>query len=141
MGDAGPTLVPSQLSKRAARRIIQRASVLAGRDRNVRQHIREARVTTLWTIEDWDLTWTLRIDRGRVEFNRRPSREPDLTFTWRTAEDFFRESEVDSRPEGRLAFTGNLELRRFADPVCRAFWASMRELLRNPVDECGDPLV
>jgi hypothetical protein len=134
-------LVPSQLSKRGARRIIQRASVLAGRDRNVRQHIREARVTTLWAIEEWDLTWTLRIDRGRVEFDRRRSRQPDLTFTWQTAEDFFRESEPDSCPEGRLAITGNLELRRFADPVCRAFWASMRELLRNPVDECGDPLV
>lgn len=134
-------IVPSQLSKRAARRIIQRAFVLAGRDRNVRQHIREARVASLWIIEDWDLTWTLLVHRGRVEFERRPTAKPDLIFTWRTAEDFFKETEPSGRGPGTSEVTGNLMLRRFTDPVCQAFWASLRELLRNPVDECGDPLV
>ncbi len=141
VGDAESTLIPSQLSKRAARRIIQRAFVLAGRDRNVRQHIREAKVTSLWIIEDWDLAWTLLIHRGRVEFDRRPTRKPDLTFNWRTAEDFFKESESGVRGQSMSEMTGNLALRRFTDPVCQAFRASLRELLRNPVDESGDPLV
>ena len=141
MGDAEPTLIPSQLSKRAARRIIQRAFVLAGRDRNVRQHIREARVSSLWSIEDWGLTWTLLVHRGRLEFDRRPTKNPDLTFTWRTAEDFFKETQSSGGGRGTSEVAGNLALRRFTDPVCQAFWASLGELLRNPVDECGDPLV
>ena len=141
VGDLEPTIVPSRLSKRAARRIIQRAFVLAGRDRNVRRHIREAEVTSLWIIEDWDLLWTLLVHRGRVEFDRRPTRKPDLTVTWRTAEDFFKESEAVERGQERSEVTGNLALRRFTEPVCQAFWASLRELLRNPVDESGEPLV
>lgn len=139
--DAEQTLLPSQLSKRAARRIIQRAFVLAGRNRDVRQHIREARVTSLWVIEDWHLTWTLLIDRGRLKFDRRPTKKPDLTFTWRSAADFFKESEAGVRAVGTSAITGNLALCGFTGPVCAAFWASMRKLLRNPVDESGDRLV
>jgi hypothetical protein len=141
VGEADPNIVPSRLSKRAARRIIQRAFVLAGRDRNVRQHIREAEVTSLWIIEDWHLTWTLLVHRGRVEFDRHPTRQPDLTLTWRTAEDFFKEFGAVERGQDLSQVTGNLALRRFTEPICQAFWASLRELLRNPVDGSGDPLV
>ena len=141
VGDLEPAIVPSRLSKRAARRIIQRAFVLAGRDRNVRRHIRDAELISLWIIEDWDLAWTLLVHRGRVQFDRRPTRKPDLTLTWRTAEDFFKESEASERGQERSEVTGNLELCRFTGPVCQAFWASLRELLKNPVDESGDPLV
>jgi len=76
-------------SKRAARRILQRAFVLTGRDKPLRQHIREARFTILWILEDWDLVWTIIIDRGRIEFARRPAKHPDLTLSWRTASEFF----------------------------------------------------
>ena len=141
VGEADPTIVSSRLSKRAARRIIQRAFVLAGRDRNVRQHIRAAEVTSLWIIEDWRLAWTLLVHRGRVEFDRRMTRKPDLTLTWRTAEDFFKESEAGVRGQDRSEVTGNLALYRFTEPVCQAFWVSLRKLLRNPVDGTGDPLV
>jgi len=141
VGDAEPAPIPSQFSKRAARRIIQRAFVLAGRDRNVRPHIREARVASLWIIEDWGLSWTLLVHRGRVQFDRRRTRKPDLTFTWRTAEDFFKETESSGRGPATSEVTGNLPLRRFTDPVCQSFWASLRVLLRDPVDECGDSLL
>src|SRR5438128_9637996 len=50
-----------QLSKRAARRLIQRALVLTGRDRHVREHIREARLTMLWVLEDWGFAWTVHL--------------------------------------------------------------------------------
>jgi len=85
-------------SKRAARRIIQRAFVLTGRDRQLRQHIREIRLTTLWILEDWDLVWTVNIDRGRIEFERRPAKHPDLTLSWQTAEEFFSRAGQSFRP-------------------------------------------
>lgn len=120
-----------QLSKRAARRLIQRAFVLAGRDRNVRQHIRQANVTTLWTIEDWGLAWTVVLERGRVEFERRPTKKPDVSFGWLTAKEFFRHIETDAPGEGTSEVAGDLALRRFTEPVCQAFRSSLRELLRN----------
>jgi hypothetical protein len=87
----GPRSNESSLppSKRAARRLIQRALVLTGRDKQLRQHLREARLTTLWILEDWDLVWTVIIDRGKIEFERRPAKHPDLTLTWQTANEFF----------------------------------------------------
>lgn len=88
-------------SKRAARRVIQRAFVLAGRDRQLRQHLREVRLTTLWILEDWDLVWTVIIDRGKMEFERRPAKHPDLTLTWRTAHEFFSCASLPFRSRSR----------------------------------------
>jgi len=84
-------------SKRAARRILQRAFVLTGRDRPLRQHIREARFTTLWILEDWDLAWTVIFDRGKIEFERRPAKHPDLTLSWPTANDLFSSASLSFR--------------------------------------------
>jgi len=75
----------NQFSKRAARRLIQRALVLLRRDKHIRQRLREARATTLWVLADWDFAWTVVLSGGRIEFERRPSKQPDLTFSWRTA--------------------------------------------------------
>ncbi len=80
---------PLPPSKRAARRIIQRAFVLTGRDRQLRQHIREVQLTTLWSLDDWELVWTVVIDRGKIEFERRPAKHPDMTLSWQTADEFF----------------------------------------------------
>src|SRR5574340_1551292 len=77
------------ISKRAARRLIQQAFVLTGRDRSVRQHIREARLETLWVLEDWNFEWTIVLDRGRLRFKRRASRTPDMTLSWPEAAKFF----------------------------------------------------
>jgi hypothetical protein len=142
------------LSKRAARRLIQRAFVLAGRARNVRQHIREAHLTILWILEDWDLEWTLVLDRGRLEFERRPAKRPDLTLKWPLAEAFFRDTEEASRAKGwptalpdpasvetGFEFDGDLSLRKVLEPVYFAFCAALREVMTNPVDENGDPLL
>ena len=88
-------------SKRAARRILQRAFVLTGRDKQLRQHIREARLTTLWILEDWDLVWTVIIDRGKIEFERRPAKHPHLTLSWKTANEFFSDASLSSRSRSR----------------------------------------
>lgn len=131
----------AQLSKRAARRLIQRAFVLTGRDRQVRERIRDARLSTLWVLEDWGLEWTLWLDRGRLRFERRPAKKPDAILTWRTASEFFEQIEEGHwRAEG-LEYSGAPELRRTFDLLGQAFAAALGEVLRNPVDENGDPLV
>ena len=141
MTEPGPVSDSSQLSKRAARRLIQRAFVLAGRDRNLRQHIREVRLATVWILEAWGLVWSVHLDRGELDFERRRAKQPDASFTWRTAEQFFEQIEKNSfDPEG-FEYSGPPELRRTFEPLYRALSAALSEVLRNPVDENGDPLV
>lgn len=140
-----PDSVP--FSRRAARRLIQRAWVLAGRDRAARQYIRELRLTTLWTLEDWDFAWTVHFERGKLTFDRRTPKSPDVTFTWQSATDFFRQVEESSlaafgssHAEG-FRYEGPIELRRTLEPVGRAFGSALSHVLRHPVDENGDPLL
>ena len=147
-------------SKRAARRIVQRAFVLTGRDRHLRQQIRSARFATLWILEDWDLVWTVIIDRGRLEFERRPAKHPDLVFNWRTASDFFASASNDRigtalvaglgqslgpplhiDTESTLTLTGNVELRRVASNLLHCFLGHLGHVLRNPVDGAGESLL
>jgi len=147
-------------SKRAARRIVQRAFVLTGRDRHLRQHVREVHLTTLWILEDWDLVWTVIIDRGRLEFERRPAKHPDLVFNWRTASDFFASASDERRgvalaadlaqPQGSsrlgdthsgLTLTVNVELRRVASNLLNCFLGHLGHVLRNPVDGAGESLL
>ncbi|MGD0124954.1 MAG: hypothetical protein ABSF46_06325 [Terriglobia bacterium] len=147
-------------SKRAARRIVQRAFVLTGRDRHLRQHIREVRLTTLWILEDWDLVWTVIIDRGRLEFERRPVKHPDLVFNWGTASEFFASASDDRRgaalvaglgqplrpplhsdTQSALTLSGNVELRRIASNLLHCFLGHLGHVLRNPVDGVGESLL
>src|SRR5579859_3986443 len=102
---AEPVSEPASLSKRAALRVFQRALVLAGRDRNARQHIREAHCSILWVIEDWELAWTVNLDRGKIEFDRRPTKHPDLTLTFSSAADFFKKVESGARKDDGPART------------------------------------
>src|SRR5580704_7076422 len=90
----------TSLSKRAARRIIQRAFVLMGRDKVLRHQIRESEITTLWAVEDWEMEWTVFLHRGRFEIERRPAKKPDVTLTWPTAEEFF--GQVDRPGEANV---------------------------------------
>jgi hypothetical protein len=140
LDDANPDTSPA-LSKRAARRIIQRAWVLAGRDRRVREHIRSAGFSSLWILEDWNFTWTVVFDRGRLEFDRRPTKRPDLTFTWQSAADFFAEIETGVRAAHGFQAEGDLALQRVCEPVYRSFTKTLQTLLGQPVDENGLPLV
>ena len=129
------------ISKRAARRLIQQAFVLTGRDRSVRQHIREARLATLWVLEDWDFEWTVNLDRGKVRFDRRPARAPDVTLTWAIAEEFFTSIQEGRTPGDSLVVGGKLELRTYIDPVYKSFCRSLELVMREPVDDVGNPLM
>ncbi len=151
-------LVPP--SKRAARRIVQRAFVLTGRDKHFRQQIRSLRLTTLWSLEDWELVWTVFIDRGRLEFERRTAKHPDLIFNWQTASEFFLAASDDRRraaltaglgqaagpavhadAQTGLTLTGNAELRRLAGNLLHCFLGHLGHVLRNPVDGAGESLL
>ncbi|HLW79363.1 MAG TPA: hypothetical protein VKU44_07165 [Terriglobia bacterium] len=136
------------LSKRAARRLIQRAWVLAGRDRKLRQHIRELNLITVWQIEDWEFAWTVFFARGRIEFDRRPAKKPHAVFAWPSAGEFFARIERGGLLEqgaaseaSNVRFEGHRSAERVLEPVFRVFTAMLREVLQNPFDENGDPLV
>ena len=135
-----PDPAQPELSRRAARRLIQRALVLVGRSRNVRQHIREARLTTLWVLEDWDFQWTILLDRGKVLFDRRSARKPDVTLAWPEAAGFFRWVESD-RERDEFRIEGKPEQCRAAETVCRAFRSALGEVIRFPFDDDGVRIV
>jgi len=139
MTEPGSITDCSSLSKRAARRLIQRALVLAGRERILRQHIREAELVTLWAIEDRGLEWTLTLDHGKLDFDRRISKHPDATFTWSSADEFFRQVGRGNL-EPKATYAGPLP-RRALEPLFHAFCTALRSVLHNPVDGNGDPLV
>jgi hypothetical protein len=130
---------PGGLSKRAAQRLIQRAFVLAGRNRNVRQHIREADLSSVWTIEDWDLEWAVAIRRGKLDFDRRLPHQPDIRVTWPTAEGFF--AEMEESGASKLQYDGPPEARRTWDVVYTALRAALKGLLLDPVDGDGRSLL
>jgi len=133
---------PGSLSKRGAQRLIQRAIVLAGRNRNVKQQIREVDLTTVWSIEDWDLEWAVSIRRGKLDFDRRVPRRPDIQVRWPTAEVFFAEA-GDPRAAGpsQVQYEGPPQMRRMWDVLHQTFRAALGEVLENPVDEDGTRLV
>ena len=130
------------ISKRAARRLIQQAFVLTGRDRSVRQHIREAHIETLWVLEDWRFEWTVIIDRGKVRFERRPSRTPGVTLTWAHGTLFFDAVQEGRAPDDSRVLAGDLgSFRTFVEPVYKRFCRSLEEVIKYPVDDAGNPLM
>jgi hypothetical protein len=137
MTDSENGPAPPELSRRAARRLIQRATVLVGRNRHVRQHIREARVSMLWVLEDWRFEWTVILDRGKVDFDRRPVKEPDLILTWREAARFFASAKTGSEGKDEISIEGGRELRRYAELIWKALRSALGEVLKFPFDDDG----
>jgi len=129
------------LSKRAARRIIQRAFVLMGRDKFLRQQIRESQMTTLWIVEDWEMEWTVFLHRGKFEIERRPAKHPDVTLTWPTAEEFFQQADRCGEASVQVQILPAQEHRRFFETLLRGFFARLRHVLINPVDDLGESLL
>ena len=129
------------LSKRAARRIIQRAFVLMGRDKALRQQIRESDVITLWVVEDWELEWTVYLHRGKFEVERRPAKHPDVTLTWPTAEEFFHQVDRSGETPVHVQINPTQNPRRFFETLLRGFFACLRHVLAHPVDDVGESLL
>ena len=131
----------TSLSKRAARRIIQRAFVLMGRDKFLRTQIRESEITTLWIIEDWELEWTVFLHRGRYEVERRPTKHPDVTLTWSTAEEFFQQVDRSGEAQVQVEISPPQEHRRFFETLLRGFFTCLRHVLASPIDDVGESLL
>ena len=129
------------LSKRAARRIIQRAFVLMGKDKVLRQQIRESQITTLWIVEDWDLEWTVFLHRGKFELERRPAKHPAVTLSWPTAEEFFQQADRSGEAKVQAKIFPAQDRRRFFETLLRGFFACLRHVLANPVDDFGESLL
>ena len=131
----------TSLSKRAARRIIQRAFVLMGRDKILRQQIRGSAITTLWIVEDWELEWTVFLRHGRFEVERRPAKHPAVTLSWPTAEEFFQQVDRSGEAPVQVQILPAQEHRRFFETLLRGFFACLRHVLANPVDDVGESLL
>ena len=131
----------TSLSKRAARRIIQRTFVIMGKDKVLRQLIRESEITTVWIIEDWELEWTVLLHRGKFEVERRESKHPDVTLTWPTAEEFFRQVDRAGDANVQVQITPEQDHPRFFETLLRGFFSTLRHVLENPVDAVGQNLL
>jgi hypothetical protein len=129
------------LSKRAARRIIQRAFVLMGREKPLRQQIRESELATLWIIQDWELEWSVFLHHGKFKVERRPAKHPDVTLTWATARMFFEQAEQPDATLDQVRIIPAQERQRFFETLLRGFFTCLRHVLSNPVDDQGKSLL
>ncbi|MGE5326750.1 MAG: hypothetical protein ACM3NO_06900 [Deltaproteobacteria bacterium] len=128
---------PEDLSKRAARRLIQRAFVLLGRNKQVRQHLREVHAKMQWVLADADFEWAVLLDKGKVQFDRRPVKNPDITLTWARADVFFESARTGRDQPGDFSMEGRQELRRLAEMLWRALRDELGNVLRFPIDDDG----
>jgi hypothetical protein len=112
-----------------------------GRDKALRQQVRECNMTTLWILEDWELGWTVYLHRGKFEVERRPAKRPDVTLTWPTAETFFQQADGTGDGPVEVQIIPLQEHRRFFDTFLRGFFACLRHVLANPVDDVGETLL
>ncbi len=138
--DESEAIFPA-LSKRGARRVIQRAFVLVGREKSIRKHLREVELNTRWAVEDWDFEWTVLLDHGRLEFHRGHVGKPQVNYIWRMGEEFLGHIESGVAPKDGFQFVGDLIWRRVVDPVFDSFATALRAVLTNPVDDDGEPLL
>jgi len=138
--DENSELTVPALSKRAARRAIQRAFVLVGREKAIRQHLREVEFTTLWVLDDWGLDWTVVADHGRLEFHRGRAGRAEITLVWPTAEAFFDQVVSGLAQNDSFEFSGDVASRRLLDPLLKSFTSSLRQVLANPIDDDGERL-
>ncbi len=129
------------LSKRAVRRLIQRAFVLVGRERAIRQQLRDVNLTTLWTLNDWGLEWTATVERGKLQFHRGKAARPQVTYTWRSAEEFLRQIRTGAPVPEALTASGCPEVRKLFQPVFEAFCRRLSGVLQNPIDDDGESLL
>ncbi len=92
-------------------------------------------------LEDWDFEWTVMIDRGKVRFDRRPTRTPDITLTWPDAAEFLAAVQEGRVPDDSRVLAGNTDLLTYVEPVYRSFCRWLEQVIRYPVDDAENPLM
>lgn len=133
--------IHSSLSKRGARRVIQRAVVLMGRDKALRQKLRSVELTTRWLIEDWGSEWTVIVDEGHIAFHRGHVGKAQVNFFWKTGDDFLAHLEAMQAPTEGFELECEPDMKRLVDTVFQAFLLTLRGVLADPVDDDGVRLV
>ena len=141
LNDTNPVEPSSNLSKRGARRVIQRAFVLAGRNRTLRQSLRDVQLNTRWAIEDWDLEWTVLLNSGHPEFHRGHVGKAQVALRWQSGKAFLGQIETGLVAKDDFAFDGDPGWRRIIDALFSVFRASLKEVLHDPVDDDGVRLI
>lgn len=131
------TMPASALSKRAARRVIQRAFVLVGRDKALRQNLRSVVLTTRWMIEDWGLEWTVVVDEGHLEFHRGHVGKAQVSSIWKSGDDFLGQFVNGTSPGDGFELECEPALRRVVDLLFGAFGKKLKAVLDEPIDDDG----
>jgi len=131
----------TSLSKRGARRVIQRAFVLMGRDKALRLKLRSVELTTRWTVEEWGLEWTVIVAAGHFEFYRGRVGKAQVQVRWNAGGDFRAHLESGNAPGEGFQLDCKPAARRHMDVVFKAFLGSLRKVLEDPVDDDGVRLV
>lgn len=111
--------------------------MLVGRERAIRQHIREVELNTHWAIEDWGLEWTVVFDHGRLEFHRGHIGKPQVTYLWGAGDEFLAQVESGTAPRNALHMVADPIWRRVVDPVFKSFLTTFRTVLADPIDDDG----
>lgn len=131
----------NSLSKRGARRVIQRAVVLMGRDKALRQKVRSVDLTTRWLIEDWGLEWTVVVAQGHIEFHRGHVGKAQVNLFWKSGDEFLSHIEAQTNPAEGFVLECDPGMRRVVETVLQAFLGTLRAVLADPVDDAGVRLV
>jgi hypothetical protein len=132
---------PASLSKRGARRVIQRAFVLMGRDRALRQKLRGTELATRWRVEDWDLEWTAVMAGGRFEFFRGQTGRAPVNIHWERGEDFLAQVRHGGTSFAGFSYHCDAAARRPLELVIQSFLTTLRRVLQNPIDDDGVRLI
>ena len=133
--------VSTSLSKRAARRLIQRAIVLLGRDKIFRQRIRNVQLNTCWSVEDWDLEWTVALSQGHPEFYRGHTGPVQSRLKWEFGEEFLAQVETGKHPGHGFELECDPAARTIVGVLLSRFCATLKSVLADPVDDDGVRLV
>ncbi len=129
------------LSKRGARRVIQRSFVLMGRNKALRQKLRSVVLTTRWAVEDWGLEWTVLVAKGQLEFHRGHVGKAQVQVTWKAGEDFVAQLESGAAPSEGMQIECEPADRRNVDLLFQSFIETLRNVLADPIDDDGVRLV
>ena len=132
----------TSLSKRAARRIIQRTFVLMGKDKV--SAAANPRIAKSPRFGSWKTgRWSGRCfsTAGSLKLERRPAKHPDVTLSWPTAEEFFHQVDRSGDANVQVQILPEQEHRRFFETLLRGFFSCLRHVLANPVDAVGESLL
>jgi hypothetical protein len=108
-----------------------------GRDKALRQRLKGVELTTRWMVEDWGLEWTVILDQGYLEFHRGHVGKAQVSFLWKTGEEFLGQIETGLIPGDGFELECEPALRRLIDLLLAGLCSTLKAVLADPVDDDG----